>query len=156
MKTISSIREDAPFVWEQEPHIEGFVLLGIFQSSSVEHNNEHITGLSIRLLSLTTLVVISLLPSMHGTLFFGFLYRRFCAFLFSIIYFRPWFDQANDISDVESRGSSVCIATGYGLDGRPSIPGWGGRLFSSPQRQDRLWGPPKLLSNGYREFFPRG
>jgi hypothetical protein len=26
----------------------------------------------------------------------------------------------------------------------------GSRIFSSPRRPDRLWGPPSLLSNGYR------
>jgi hypothetical protein len=30
------------------------------------------------------------------------------------------------------------------------IPGRGKRFFSSPQRPDRLWDPPSLLSNGYR------
>jgi hypothetical protein len=28
--------------------------------------------------------------------------------------------------------------------------------FTSPYRPDRLWGPPSLLYNGYRELFPRG
>jgi hypothetical protein len=32
----------------------------------------------------------------------------------------------------------------------------GSKLFSSPRRPDRLWGPPSLLSNGHREHFPRG
>jgi hypothetical protein len=36
-----------------------------------------------------------------------------------------------------------------------SIPG-SARFFYSPQRPDRLWGPTTLLSNGYREIFPRG
>jgi hypothetical protein len=51
-----------------------------------------------------------------------------------------------------SRDSAVGIATGCGLD-----DGWvgvrvpvGSRIFYSPRRPDRLWGPPSLLSNGYR------
>jgi hypothetical protein len=37
--------------------------------------------------------------------------------------------------------SSVDIVMAYKLDGRGSIPGRCERLFSSPQRRDRLWGP---------------
>jgi hypothetical protein len=53
----------------------------------------------------------------------------------------------------EFRGS-VNIATGYGLD----VQGVGirvlvgSRIFSSSRRPDRHWGPPSLLSNGYRIF----
>jgi hypothetical protein len=50
------------------------------------------------------------------------------------------------------------IATGYGLDDRVvgvRVPVWA-RIFSSPRRPDRLWGPPSLLSNGYRVLLPRG
>jgi hypothetical protein len=32
----------------------------------------------------------------------------------------------------------------------------GSRIFSSPQRPDRFWGTPSLLSNGYLGLFPRG
>jgi hypothetical protein len=52
--------------------------------------------------------------------------------------------------------SSVGIATEYGPDGPRSIPGNGKRFFFTLRRQDRLWGPPSLLSNGYRGLFPRG
>ena len=44
---------------------------------------------------------------------------------------------------VSGPGSSVGIATDYGLDGP-------GSRFSA--RPDRPWGPPSLLQNGYRVF----
>ena len=46
-------------------------------------------------------------------------------------------------------GSSLGIATGYGLDGPGSNPG-GGEIFRTCS--DRPWGPPSLLYNGYRVF----
>jgi hypothetical protein len=55
------------------------------------------------------------------------------------------------------RDSVVGIATGYGLDDRGvgvRVP-VGSRIFSSPRRSDRLWGPPSILSNGYRGLLPR-
>ena len=45
----------------------------------------------------------------------------------------------------KDRGSSVGIATDYGLDG----PGIESRFSARP---DRPWGPPSLLYNGYRAF----
>jgi len=46
-------------------------------------------------------------------------------------------------------GSSVGIATGYGLEGPGSNTG-GGARFSAPIQTAR--GPPSLLDNGYRDF----
>jgi len=46
-------------------------------------------------------------------------------------------------------GSSVCIATGYGLDG-PGIESWRGEIFRTCP--DRPWGSPSLLYNGYLVF----
>jgi hypothetical protein len=53
------------------------------------------------------------------------------------------------IAYFRNRDSSVGIATVCGLDGPSSFPGCA-RFFSSPERPDRLWGTPKVLSNGYR------
>jgi hypothetical protein len=57
-----------------------------------------------------------------------------------------------------SRDSAVGIATGYGLDdgGVGVLVPIGSSIFSSPRRSDRFWGPPSLLSNGYRGSFPGG
>jgi hypothetical protein len=48
--------------------------------------------------------------------------------------------------------SSVSIATRLRVDDRSSIPGRGREFFSSPPRPGRLWGPPSLVSNGYRNL----
>jgi hypothetical protein len=48
--------------------------------------------------------------------------------------------------------NAVGIATGYGLNNQGvgvRVP-VGARIFTCPCRLDRLWGPPSLLSNGYR------
>jgi hypothetical protein len=53
-------------------------------------------------------------------------------------------------STMKTRDSSVGIATGYGLDDRGvgiRVPVVAKFLF---------WGPPSLLSNGYRGLFLRG
>ena len=49
---------------------------------------------------------------------------------------------------VREPGSSVGIATGYGLDG----PGIESRLGAIFRRPDRPWVPPSILYNGYRVF----
>jgi hypothetical protein len=54
-----------------------------------------------------------------------------------------------------SQDSSVGIATGYGLESPGSIP-CRKQFFCFSQRPDRLWGPPRLLSNRYRASSSRG
>ena len=49
----------------------------------------------------------------------------------------------------EGPGSSVGIATGYGLDGPGIESRWGEFFRTCP---DRPWDPPNLLYNGYRVF----
>jgi hypothetical protein len=59
---------------------------------------------------------------------------------------------------VESRDSVVTMVTGHGLDDqgvRVQVP-VGARIYISPCRPDRLWGPLNLLPNGYWGLFPRG
>jgi hypothetical protein len=54
-----------------------------------------------------------------------------------------------------SRDRVIAIATGYGMDDQGvgvRVP-VGSRIFSSPRRPDRIWGPLNLLSNWYRGSF---
>ena len=52
------------------------------------------------------------------------------------------------LSVVSGPGSSVGIATDYGLDG-PGMESRWGEIF---RPSDRHWGPHSLLYNGYRVF----
>jgi hypothetical protein len=54
-----------------------------------------------------------------------------------------------------SRGSSVSIVSDYRLDDRGSISDRGRVFFFYPPSPGRIWGPSRLLSNGYRGPFPR-
>jgi hypothetical protein len=55
------------------------------------------------------------------------------------------------------RAQSVeLIATGWTTEGSEFRVSVGSRIFTSPCRPERLWGPPSLLSNGYRGLFSLG
>jgi len=51
--------------------------------------------------------------------------------------------------------SQLVYPIDYGLDYRRSILDRSREFFPSPPRPDRFWGPPSLLSNGYRLLYPR-
>jgi hypothetical protein len=55
---------------------------------------------------------------------------------------------------VWNRNSSVSIGTDQRLDGWGSLPSSIKRFSSTPQRPDRLWGPPSFLSRWYRDLSP--
>jgi hypothetical protein len=57
-----------------------------------------------------------------------------------------------------SQYSAVCIVTSYWLNDRGVgvRVAVGSRIFISPYRPDRLWGPTDLLSDEYRGLFHRG
>jgi hypothetical protein len=58
---------------------------------------------------------------------------------------------------VRSRGSSVSIATGYGLDDqKPGVQVPVGETFFLSPHRDLFWGPPNLVRCGYEGFFPGG
>jgi hypothetical protein len=63
---------------------------------------------------------------------------RDCTFYF----LRRYISQ--DLRIIQSRRSSVGMATGYRFDGQGSILGRGKRFLSTLQRPDRPWGSPNL------------
>jgi hypothetical protein len=56
-----------------------------------------------------------------------------------------------EVRMLKFQDSVVGIATAYGLHDKGVGVGVpvGSRIFFSPRRPDRLWGPPSLLYSGY-------
>jgi hypothetical protein len=75
-----------------------------------------------------------------------------CREHYAIIFFK-WYSKfapnLNNNCSRQNRRHSDWLWTGKrrGLEFRVPV---GSRIFSSPRRPDRLWGPPSLLANGHR------
>jgi hypothetical protein len=86
--------------------------------------------------------------------------NRFCCPAFTakgegcVTAYAPWKGAigANDELMI-LQGKSQTRLDDPGVGVRVSV---GSRIFTSPCRPDRLWGPPTFLSNGYQGLFPRG
>jgi hypothetical protein len=57
------------------------------------------------------------------------------------------------INNNVSRNNRAGVLKGYGMEVWGSIPGRFKRFLFSPQRRNRLWGPPRLLTNGHWQLF---
>jgi len=69
------------------------------------------------------------------------------AVILNVIFYRP--ENKSLMLTECGPGSSVGIATGYGLNGPGIESRWGEIFHTSP---DRPWVPPSLLYSGYRAF----
>jgi hypothetical protein len=70
---------------------------------------------------------------------------------------REGLDQLNDLIGIRTRDLPACniVPQPTTLPRAPRVL-VGSRMFYSPLRPDRFWGPLNLLSIGYRGLFPGG
>jgi hypothetical protein len=65
-----------------------------------------------------------------------------------------WYVMSFTTIGAEIAHSVYRLATGWTAEGFGVRFSVGLRIFTSPCRPDRFWGPPSLLRNGYRGFSP--
>jgi hypothetical protein len=134
-------------------HIHSFICRPLDQLKSTVFTIWH-TCFSLLKLS----VLLPFCFTKHFILIFGstnfFIYRT-CLQNLYVHKISVWLKNTTSTGSKRSRDSAVGIATGYELDVRVVrvLVLVGLRIFSSPRRSDRLWGPPDLLYSGYQGLF---
>jgi hypothetical protein len=142
-----------------ENHIKNEPCVGRMQSFSILKQVVHIVATGLWRLGRTEIWSYLALRK-EPELCFSFECIYFKCAIYSLLHFCILTPPPHNVEIIQalwSRGSSVGIINGYGLDGwGVGVPSPGGvKFFSFPRCPDRFWGPLSLLSIGYRELVPR-